>query len=80
MPITEEFSVFIKRWEQHQPDKIKKHERYLELRLELMTNKKDYKKWGKYGCTHILNHRVNRLGEDPDEVFKFVKEKCLKVD
>ncbi len=54
-------------------------ERYLELRLELMTNREDYKKWGKYGCTHILNHRVNKLGQDPDEVFKFVQEKCLKV-
>ena len=54
-------------------------ERYLELRLELMTNREDYKKWGKWGCTHILNHRVNKLGQDPDEVFKFVQEKCLKV-
>ena len=54
-------------------------ERYLELRLELRNNRNDYKKWGKYGCTHILNHRVNKLGQDPDEVFKFVQEKCLKV-
>ena len=54
-------------------------ERYLELKSELVTNKKDYKKWSKWSCVHILSHRVIRLGQDPDEVFKFIQENCLKV-
>ena len=85
MTITGSWRLFIEKWEQHQSSswkslKIKKHERYLELRLFLMTNRKKYKKWGKLSATHILNQHVNWLGEDADEVFKLIQEKCLRVD
>ena len=83
MPITEEFSVFIKRWEQHQPDKIKKHERYNEVMNEIRAmycvpkSKQKMKKKGKYSPIDILDHRVNRLGQDVEVVYEFIKKKFM---
>ena len=53
--------------------------KYQELCAKYREKKEDYKHWCHYSPIHILNHRINKLGQDPDEVWAFMQSKCLQV-
>ena len=54
--------------------------KYQELCAKYRENKEDYKAaWCHYSPIHVLNHRINKLGQDPDEVWVFMQSKFLKV-